>query len=440
MPATSCRIRLAERFPGQLARLVERRRVVQHEDLVDAGMVFQGPLQESEGAVVQRPADTAGHAGIENDDMDVLDHGLVAVRLVEVVFAVEHAAIEAGARVVVAERKKERQADAGESGPQMAVAGDVAVVGQVAGDHGEGGLLLHRLDHGEHLAKAGAGIGQKIRIGKRRVGDMEIGEVEEGRHGLVLCVLQALDSGDVRRFRVRWNGNAAMPFHADMQDRALEGIAVSWLRSIFFAAGEPSRWPGRAARRGMADDEKQRERRSAGAGCRDGGPVGRPAGGTVVDEDDGPAVKNVLGVGKHVEHGGKHAQAQREQHGIGGAVVQAARFVEAGEIGKGHVRAAGVDRLGDQRRRRPGDEAARDGFGTVEDGKNEEADREGTGRRAFGQQRQGEQRPGDAPECPPVLQRAFHRRALLRTCEWYGGLLGRWIKLPPERDENRQRS
>jgi hypothetical protein len=130
-----------------------------------------------------------------------------------------------------------------------------------------------------------------------------------------------------------------------------------------------------------------------------GGPAGRPVGGSAV------------GFCKNGEHGGKHAQAQREQHGIGRAAVQAGRFVEAGEVGKVRTRAAGFDRLGDHRRRSPRDAGPRDGLGPAEDGEHEETHREGAAGGAFGEERQGEQRRRDALRRPPVLQRTRHLRA-----------------------------
>ncbi len=118
------------------------------------------------------------------------------------------------------------------------------------------------------------------------------------------------------------------PVFADRRVRAREGMA-GW--RIVLSRTEASGRAGRTARGGKADDEQQRrERCSAGAERRDG----RPAGGTVVGEAGRTVVADVFRIREHAEHGGEDAQAQRQEHGVSGAVVHAGRFVEAGEVGK----------------------------------------------------------------------------------------------------------
>jgi len=127
--------------------------------------------------------------------------------------------------------------------------------------------------------------------------------------------------------------------------------------------------------------------------------VTHQAGGT----EGGIVVGTAVGARQRSEYGGEHAQAQRQERGIGGAVVQSKRFIEEGQVRDRQFRAIGLNRASH--------ETPRDRLGPAEEGKDEEADGKGTAGGALGKERERKQRRCDALQRPPVLQRTRHVRA-----------------------------
>ncbi len=158
---------------------VEHGAVVHDQQALQVGTGGEATGEPVELRIGEAAADAAGHAGVEHDDVQGAEQGVVVVRRLEIGLAAEQGAVERRARIMVAEREQHRGGKPGlaEHRLDLQIAGRIAEIGEIAGNHDKGRCRLHPRHLGQNGAQRGVGVRMEARIRRRR------GRARAGRSG-----------------------------------------------------------------------------------------------------------------------------------------------------------------------------------------------------------------------------------------------------------------